>query len=130
MRGPAAVVDGAANDVVDHLLPMVHLPPTLVRETGQSQGVFHRRWASFFHIICQEVRLQLVSLAPATLPPPTSHSTEVPLVPLSCLPLCFLRHWPLLQWPGLPVSGILVQAPYLGDWWDPQFFLLGLHSYI
>ena len=41
VRGLTTVVDWGADDVVDcapRLLPMVHPPPPLVRETGQSQG--------------------------------------------------------------------------------------------
>ena len=77
----------------------------------------------FLDNIHQKVRLQLASLAPAPLSPPHS--------PLRCL------------WSTYPASPCVFMAlagssgewdiftgTCLGHWWDPQFFLLGLHLYI
>ena len=50
-------------------------------ESGGIPSTLRQDYPHFLDIIRQEVRLQLASLAPAPLPPPTSHSTEVPLVP-------------------------------------------------
>ena len=58
-------------------------------ESGGTPTTLGQDCPHFLDNIHQKVRLQLASLAPAPLPPPT-FSTEVPLVNLSHFPLCFM----------------------------------------
>ena len=82
----------------------------------------------FLDIIHQKVRLQLASITPAPLPPPTSRSTEVLLVPPIPPPSVFSTALAFLQWPALPMCPFLWGSSHLLLSVGGAYFLRGITS--